>query len=488
MMSENKSRRSALERVAAWMFDRLASIELAVFVILAIAAVSAVGTVVEAKHGASVAALVVYRSWYFSAILVLFMLNLAFAAFSRWPWRRHHIGFLVTHLGLIILIVGAIITRYSGIDGTIALGPGESARSVRLDTNYLNLFVVRPGTTYERLLSEKIEFNPLQGFPGAQAWRVKGAAAGAGLELRLLDWWPRANRVVGVKADPEGKVGVPAVHFRLMGSRANVEEWLFLNGLQGSTLDLGPAFVRFQRGKPALDVAPEKRTLFIYFLKDTDTRPRLAQVAAKSRDIQELGPVTTTQPVRLGWMDFEFLLEAFHQRVSPVTNYVKTDKAKGAVEAVRVALGNEERWLEMGASAQIVVGESIYFVQYTKQEVPLGFEIGLNRFDVTFYQGSRQPKSYESRVRVPGKSDDIVISMNEPLDHNGYTFYQSSYSMDEEGNPTVSVLSVNHDPGRWVKYLGSLMLTLGILLMFYFKPVYSGRSKWLTKKPEGSAL
>jgi hypothetical protein len=483
MKTETSPRPSKLAVYAAKVFDLLASVELAVFIILAIAVISAVGTVVEAKHGTSVASMVVYRSNIFTAVLILFVLNLAFAAFSRWPWKRHHIGFLVTHLGLILLLLGSVATRFYGVDGTVAFSKGESANSVRLDTSFLNVFVARAGANYENILSQKIEYNALEGFPGASsvALKSKQGPKPAMAEVKILDWWPKAFRSVEVKADPERKVGVPAVRFRLMGSRANLEEWLFLNGIQGSTIDLGPAVVRFQKGKPELKAPTEKRTLFIYFESPEDTQPMIAQAAAKSSELEFMGKVSLEKPVKLGWMDFEFLLEEFHQHATPFTNYQKTEANKNTVEVLRVGLGDELRWLEMGASAQVSMGEEIYYVQYTKQEVSLGFEISLNQFNVHFYPGSRQPMSYESRVKAPGL-DDHLISMNEPLYLNGYTFYQSSYSTDDEGNPVISVLSVNRDPGRFTKYLGCLMLCLGILLMFYFKPVYSGKSKWFRSK------
>ena len=168
MNLDEKPRVSWLSRAAAWIFDTLASVELAVFVILAIAAVSAVGTVVESKHGAAVASLLVYRSPIFTAILVLFLLNLAFAAFSRLPWKRHHIGFLVTHLGLITVIVGSVATRYWGVDGNIAFGPGEAARSVRLDANFVNVFAPPGRGTHDRLPSQKVEVHQLRPLPGTR--------------------------------------------------------------------------------------------------------------------------------------------------------------------------------------------------------------------------------------------------------------------------------------------------------------------------------
>ena len=58
--------------------------------------------------------------------------------------------------------------------------------------------------------------------------------------------------------------------------------------------------------------------------------------------------------------------------------------------------------------------------------------------------------------------------MNAPLTHGKYTFYQSGFDQTADGKD-VSVLSVAYDPGRFLKYLGSLMICVGIFVMSYVK-------------------
>lgn len=76
------------------------------------------------------------------------------------------------------------------------------------------------------------------------------------------------------------------------------------------------------------------------------------------------------------------------------------------------------------------------------REVP--FEITLNRFTLSRYQGSQSPSSYESDVtiRYKGKERNRKIYMNNIARVGGFRIYQSSYDRDERG----TILSVNHDP------------------------------------------
>lgn len=71
--------------------------------------------------------------------------------------------------------------------------------------------------------------------------------------------------------------------------------------------------------------------------------------------------------------------------------------------------------------------------------------------------------NYKSYVKVNGSLKVDEIYMNEPLKYGGYTFYQSSYQIQPNA-PALSIFSVNKDPGRVLKYLGSLILCAGIII------------------------
>jgi cytochrome c biogenesis protein ResB len=85
--------------------------------------------------------------------------------------------------------------------------------------------------------------------------------------------------------------------------------------------------------------------------------------------------------------------------------------------------------------------------------------------------------SFESQVKVNSDKETVTISMNEPLKRDGYTLYQSSYQLIPNA-PAVSIFSVNQDPGRWIKYLGSLILAIGIIIYTYMRSrLYRAKSQ-----------
>jgi cytochrome c biogenesis protein ResB len=85
-----------------------------------------------------------------------------------------------------------------------------------------------------------------------------------------------------------------------------------------------------------------------------------------------------------------------------------------------------------------------------------------------------------SQVRLTDKALGVkeephTISMNHPLDHRGYTFYQSNYIPIRDPRtrqPTgqfQSVFQVAKNPGRPIIYSGCLLIVVGTFLQFYMR-------------------
>src|SRR5216684_4196886 len=79
----------------------LGSLRLAMFLLLTIAAAIGTATVMESKFTTAVARHYIYRAPWFNGWLLLLCINLLCAALTRWPWQRKHLGFVVTHAGII---------------------------------------------------------------------------------------------------------------------------------------------------------------------------------------------------------------------------------------------------------------------------------------------------------------------------------------------------------------------------------------------------
>src|ERR1051325_4780728 len=102
-------------------FRFFASLKLAV-ILLAVLIVGAIaGTLYESTFDAKVARAYVYGAPWFNFWLLLLAANLVVSALSRWPWKKHHTAFLITHLGIITLLAGSLIGRGWGVEGTMTI-------------------------------------------------------------------------------------------------------------------------------------------------------------------------------------------------------------------------------------------------------------------------------------------------------------------------------------------------------------------------------
>ena len=103
------------------------------------------------------------------------------------------------------------------------------------------------------------------------------------------------------------------------------------------------------------------------------------------------------------------------------------------------------------------------------QQVPpitLPFAIKLDAFELDTYPGTGMPMQYRSRVRVVSGSSETpgIIEMNKPLSYGGYSFFQSSYRIEEGRRATI--LSVSRDPGQTIVFVGYFLLVAGMIVVF----------------------
>src|SRR5258708_31695666 len=89
-------------------FEFFASLKLAVVLLAVIIVAAIAGTLYESSFDAKVSRAYAYGAHWFNLWLVLLRANLACSALSRLPWRKRHLAFLITHLGIITLLFDSL--------------------------------------------------------------------------------------------------------------------------------------------------------------------------------------------------------------------------------------------------------------------------------------------------------------------------------------------------------------------------------------------
>ena len=111
------------------LLSALGSLKLTVALVLALAVVLSAGTILESLRGTEAARAVYYAPWFF-ALQGLFGLNLLAAIVDRWPRNRWRIGFAITHLAMLLILIGAVMTATLKIEGQMPLWEGQSSNLV----------------------------------------------------------------------------------------------------------------------------------------------------------------------------------------------------------------------------------------------------------------------------------------------------------------------------------------------------------------------
>ncbi len=92
----------------------------------------ACATVFESAHSAEQALHVYYRAWWFECLLGLIGLNVLAAMLARIPFTLRQTGFVLTHLSILLIFAGALMTAETGVDGQVVIVEGQSVDEVRL--------------------------------------------------------------------------------------------------------------------------------------------------------------------------------------------------------------------------------------------------------------------------------------------------------------------------------------------------------------------
>ena len=139
----------------------VSGIPFAVALISLTALFTILGTVLEAwTDSHAFASAFSYSSPAFLLLLAGFFINILLSALQRWPFQKHHTGFLLTHLGLLMLILGVFIKQLFGLQGHMLLKEGSGSQQVLLDHNRVVKLIPRnPKAT---ALQWKVPVSPTQ--------------------------------------------------------------------------------------------------------------------------------------------------------------------------------------------------------------------------------------------------------------------------------------------------------------------------------------
>jgi hypothetical protein len=453
----------------------LASLRLAVVVMVTLGSTCAYATFYEMRYGTPAVQRDIYQTRGFALLLGLLGVNIFSVMVSRWPWKRHHAGFLIAHVGILTLLAGSLVSLHGGLDSNMALYEGESSDRVMLLEKALHVSL--PGMGAHG--SFPVVFEKRRPLPDREQ---RFPVPGSDVTLVAEAWEPHVE--VAESFEP-GASGPPALHFVLQAPMASQDGWLVPDDPSRSHLDFGMVAFGFHTAGTAEEARQQARTVegrnHLTFVLAPDGK--LLYGATGSAGDPQTGVVQPGQPLKTPWPAMGVTVDRFWPNAR-VRREVKPqpppEKEERRMSAVKVRLESptgrtEPEWLLWTELRRVPFGGGLASIAYRSPEVPVPFRVTLVKFNSDKYPGTSMAATYESWVRVDDPERGVsehYISMNNPLHYRGYIFFQASFV---EGTPMMSIFSVARAPGLPLVYLGAALIGIGVAWMFYLKPYLARR-------------
>ncbi len=442
--------------ISRWLLPlrMIGSMYFAIALILILAAVMAWATFLGMQFGDDTSNWAVYHAGWFLFLCGMLGLSVLFSALLRFPWKKYQLGFLVTHLGILVLLVGCWFDFEYGRSAYLSVAEGEtnSVASCPKESHF-ELRITRNGKTLQKTI-------PFQ--PGPFSWRFYGQKPfvgwGAADVLPRFPWsfLPRnhADETLFHDADCE----LVILDFLQAGRVVNGSGTKGVGGASEFE-PAGASDFRWEAANAGGNVT------------GTEAAKGAKMQMASWKPWVKVRLTVDEEPLEFWLQEFEFFQPGGFERNT-------ADAANRTVFRAKTQKGTDV---------------SLICAQNT---IALNFAVRLNRFNNRLDPGTSMASHYSSNASLEedGKivAENLNVLMNQPIDifepgtKQVWRLFQTSYNgpymnpkavENTEGKEPrdvfyVSTFTVYYSPGRGLLYLGCLLIVLGIGIMYSMKAYF----------------
>ncbi|WP_422082290.1 cytochrome c biogenesis protein CcsA [Ulvibacterium sp.] len=451
--------KTGIWRYLAPLFNtRAAAVYLLVF-----AASIGIATFIENDYGTSAAQKMVYQAGWFEFLLLLFSISVlvnikTFRMVSQKKWPL-----LLFHIAIIVIFIGAALTRYLGYEGVMHIRENNASNSFLSSDSFLKFQVVKDGQTFD--FDGPVLFASL----GSNDWKESYLLGNDLMEVKVTKFVPNPTQVLR-----EGKDGRPTL--RMVASGLNGRQNHFITEDQAQRI--GNMLFSFKDSPlpNAINIRYHNDSLMI---KPIMTLTQTEMTTHKRDTLLPNGyhPLLLDALYSDGFNNFVFSDFKKNGLLEIESKDRKVKNESIAALEMEVSINGETKQTRLygrkgvpGRPQVLNFDNFEISASYGAKEMTIPFSIRLNDFIMDKYPGTNSASSYASEVTLIDEQKnttlDYRIHMNNILNYGGYRFFQSSFDPDEKG----TYLSVNRDFwGTLVSYIGYALLTLGMVLTFFSK-------------------
>ena len=424
----------------------------AIVLMIIFAIASGAATIIESKTSTEAAWYYVYGASWFALIQLLLGINLTYNIFRYNLIDPKKLPSLIFHLGFIVILIGAGITRYLGFEADMHIREKTQSNIVTTKISYLNLTALNDN-------GEEINAAlPLGLSDAKKGFDLKLKIADNEANLKFKEFVPNASYKF-----VDDKNGQPVVEF-VVSNESESEEIFLLEEEEARVADISFIF----------NAKPDESKKYVLFklvdgnftvTSNTDlskfTMSDSSKTELKAGSVNEFGMGSL---YTISNINFAPRLVSAHASRKLVST--KDSEFNALIAELNYKGESKEMHIfyNLTEPSRLAVAGQKFNASWGAQQVKLPFSLYLKDFELKRYPGSNSPMSYSSEVIVKDDTNlsglDYKIYMNHVLDYDGYRFFQSSYDTDEKG----TILSVNKDPGKIPTYIGYFLLGLGFVL------------------------
>ena len=434
-----------------------------------------IATFVENSYDTITAKELIYNAKWFEVILFLLLLNFInnIRVYKLLKWEKWSI--LLLHVGFIIAIIGAGVSRYIGFEGVMLVEENNTSSEIFSSEPY---FIVKAHNDtiqyngeFQHYFSEVFTENPNVDFNFPTIGKVN---------ISVTDRIKNAKQEF-VKDVPGGglflHIVLPGRKDLYLAEGEVVVKESIPYALNNNDRDDA---VRFYYSDGKLEVyAPfEMSKIDMSTLSVEDRQKDMSSIPKDSIPALQLHEISPRN--LLSFLGQQIMISSIETRAKLVW---ESSDNEDLPDALKVVVNTENNMVQdfvfgkagIKASETNFKCDDLFFsVAYGAKIKSIPFTVGLKDFRLMKYPGSESPSSYESDIFINDPENDFKsdynLFMNHVVDYGGYRFFQSSYDWSNDQNknagldPDITILSVNHDLwGTLITYLGYLFLAIGLL-------------------------
>jgi len=429
-------------------------------------------TFVENDFGTPAAKWLIYKASWFDLLHLLLVINLIIVIYKYKMFKLKKLTILIFHVGFIVTIIGAGITRFISYEGIMHIRLGKTENIILTYPTYLNFKINDNEYQYES--SIPVNFNNIADNEFNKTIDFRGKK----FDISLEKYVPNAGESI-----VESENGKTIILFTIADEDGHNDFFI----KEGES-----KYIKEQ--KFSFDDGNDKSSIYIH---KTDTgliivNPYPMNFVNMSDTLSGYAnseePISFVQRRLYKWYNKKLVIKQIYENSETIiTQQTKADMYPLAALILKIKDDKTEKTISVfgketykGTSKLFSLDNYNFDISYGSKEIKLPFSLTLDKFVLDRYPGSMSPSSYESYITLNDTANnfkkDYKIYMNNVLAYKGFRFYQSSFDPDEQG----TVLSVNHDSyGTIITYLGYLMLAIGMFLTIFNK---NSRFKQLNKK------